>query len=78
MRSGSAREGRSTPPARRQSPSDPCASGLCVAYLIGVFANWGEAADRSLYANLGMIPIGLAATILASSASKKQADRGSK
>jgi diguanylate cyclase len=53
------------------------ASGLCVAYLIGVFANWGEAADRSLYANLGMIPIGLAATILASSASKTQADRGS-
>ncbi len=53
------------------------ASGLCVAYLIGVLVNWGEAADRSLYANLGMIPIGLAATILALSASKTQADRRS-
>ena len=53
------------------------ASGLCVAYLIGVFVNWGDAADRSLYANLGMIPIGLAATILAASASKTQADRRS-
>lgn len=53
------------------------ASGLCVAYLIGVFVNWGDAADRSLYANLGMIPIGLAATILALSASKTQADRRS-
>jgi len=41
------------------------ASGLCVAYLVGVFVNWGEMADRSLYSNLGMIPIGLAATILA-------------
>ena len=53
------------------------ASGLCVAYLTGVFANWGEAADRSLYANLGMIPIGLVATILALSAWKTQADRRS-
>jgi len=53
------------------------ASGLCVAYLIGVFVNWGEAADRSLYANLGMIPIGLAATLLAASASRTQADRRS-
>ena len=53
------------------------ASGLCVAYLIGVFVNWGDAADRSLYANLGMIPIGLAATILALSASKTQTDRRS-
>jgi hypothetical protein len=53
------------------------ASGLCVAYLIGVLANWANAADRSLYANLGMIPIGLAAAILAASASKTQADRRS-
>ena len=53
------------------------ASGLCLAYLIGVFANWGQAADRSLYANLGMIPIGLAATILAASASRTQAERRS-
>ena len=48
-----------------------------MAYLIGVFVNWGDAADRSLYANLGMIPIGLAATILALSASKTQMDRRS-
>lgn len=53
------------------------ASALCVAYLIGVFVNWGNAADRSLYANLGMIPIGLAATILAASASRTQPDRRS-
>ncbi len=53
------------------------ASGLCVAYLIAVFINWGEGADRSLYANLGMIPIGLAATLLALSASKTQPDRRS-
>jgi len=53
------------------------ASALCVAYLIGVFVNWGETGDRSLYANLGMIPIGLAATLLAASASKTQADRRS-
>jgi diguanylate cyclase len=51
------------------------ASALCLAYLAGVFVNWGQAADRSLYANLGMIPIGLAATILAASASKSQMDR---
>jgi hypothetical protein len=48
------------------------ATGLCVAYLIGVVVNWDEAADRSLYANLGMIPIGLAATLLAMSASRIQ------
>ena len=52
-------------------------SALCLAYLVANVANWGEAADRSLYANLGMIPIGLAATILALSASKTQADRRS-
>lgn len=53
------------------------ATGLCVAYLIGVFVNWGQAADRSLYANLGMIPIGLVATILAWGASKTQTDHRS-
>jgi hypothetical protein len=53
------------------------ASALCVAYLIGVFVNWGQAADRSLYANLGMIPIGLVATILAWGASRTQTDRRS-
>ena len=54
------------------------ASGLCVAYLVGVFVNWGDDATRSLFANLGMIPIGLVATILAWSASKDQADRRSR
>jgi hypothetical protein len=48
------------------------ATGLCAAYLIGVVVNWDDAADRSLYANLGMIPIGLAATLLAMSASRTQ------
>jgi hypothetical protein len=38
------------------------ASGLCLLHLVGVFINWSDADDRSLYANLGMIPIGLAAT----------------
>ncbi|HLA83117.1 MAG TPA: hypothetical protein VJP78_16100 [Thermoleophilia bacterium] len=51
------------------------ASGLCLAYLVGVLVNWGDAADRSLYANLGMIPIGLLATILARAASKAQSSR---
>ena len=50
------------------------ASALCVAYLIGVIINWSNAADRSLYANLGMIPIGLTATILTLRASRSQAN----
>lgn len=53
------------------------ASVVCVAYLVGVVAHWGAAADRSLYANLGMIPIGFAATVLAANASRAQADRRS-
>jgi hypothetical protein len=53
------------------------ASGVCVAYLVGVFAHWGAAADRALYANLGMIPIGFAATVLAANASRAQSDRRS-
>jgi hypothetical protein len=53
------------------------ATGLCLVYLVGVFINWSDADDRSLYANLGMIPIGLAASILALSASRAQADRRS-
>jgi hypothetical protein len=51
------------------------ATALCAAYLVGALVNWGEAADRSLYANLGMIPIGLAATILALTASQTQPAR---
>ena len=50
------------------------ASGLCVAYLIGVFVNWGNAADRSLFANLGMLPLGLTATFLAWKAGSSQPD----
>jgi hypothetical protein len=41
------------------------ATGLCAAYLVGVLMNWGDVAERSLYANLGMLPVGLAATLLA-------------
>lgn len=51
------------------------ASALCLFYLIGVLVHWQETADRSLYANLGMIPIGLLASILALSAAKIQPDR---
>lgn len=53
------------------------ASALYVAYLVGVFVNWGQAVDRSLYANLGMILIGLVATILAWGATRTQADHRS-
>ncbi len=53
------------------------ASLLCVVYLVESLANWGDEAERSLFANLGMIPIGLAATLLAASASKTQVDRRS-
>ncbi len=53
------------------------ASGLCLIYLLGVFANWGDVADRSLYANLGMLPAGLATTLLAWSASQTRSDRRS-
>jgi diguanylate cyclase len=53
------------------------ATGLCVAYILGVLINWGDDADRLLYANLGMIPMGLAATILAASTSRTQATRRS-
>jgi hypothetical protein len=51
------------------------ASALCLAYLAGVFVEWGRTADRSLYANLGLIPIGLAATFLAGRASQVQTSR---
>jgi hypothetical protein len=51
------------------------ASGVCVAYLIAVVVTWGDPAERGLYANLGMIPVGLAATLLAISASRIHADR---
>jgi hypothetical protein len=53
------------------------ATGLCIAYLVGVVVSWHDVADRSLYANLGMIPIGLAATLLALSASKTQPNSAS-
>ncbi len=59
-------------------PTILVASALCLAYLVGVLANWGQAADRSLYANLGMIPMGLLATILARAASMSQASSRSR
>jgi hypothetical protein len=58
-------------------PTILLASLLCVAYLIGVLLEWGGAADGSLYANLGMIPIGFAATVLAVKASRAQEDQRS-
>ena len=54
------------------------ASGLCVAYLVGVIVNWGDAADRSFIANLGMLPVGLATTLLAWIASGIQTERRSR
>jgi hypothetical protein len=54
------------------------ATAVCVAYLVAVFANWGDVADRSLYANLGLIPIGLTAAILATRASLMQEDSRSR
>jgi diguanylate cyclase len=53
------------------------ASALCLAYLLGSVVHWGDAADRSLYANLGMIPIGLAATLLAAEAARSESARTS-
>lgn len=53
------------------------ASVLCLIYLLGFLANWGDVADRSVYANLGMLPPGLATTILAWSASQTRNDRRS-
>ncbi len=54
------------------------ATGLCAAYLLGVLFNWGNAAERSLYSNLGMLPVGLAATLLAWSAAQNRPDRQSR
>jgi hypothetical protein len=50
------------------------ASAVCVAYLLQVLLNWADVAERSLYANLGMIPIGFAATVLAASAARAETD----
>jgi hypothetical protein len=50
------------------------ASAVCVAYLILVALRWSSIPDRSLYANLGMIPIGFAATVVARSAALAQTD----
>jgi hypothetical protein len=50
------------------------ATGLCAAYLVGVLMNWGDVAERSLYANLGMLPVGLAATLLAWCAARSRHD----
>jgi hypothetical protein len=54
------------------------ASALCVAYLIQSAFRGSDISDRSLYANLGMIPIGLAATVVARSAALAQSDARSR
>lgn len=54
------------------------ATRLCAAYLLGVLFSWGQAAERSLYSNLGMLPVGLAATFLAWCAGRSRLDRRSK
>ena len=50
------------------------ATAVSLAYLLMVGLNWGQIADRSLYANLGMIPIGVAATVVAASAGAVRTD----
>jgi hypothetical protein len=50
------------------------ATAVCVAYLLMVGLSWGQIADRSLYSNLGMIPIGVAATVVAASAGTMRND----
>jgi diguanylate cyclase len=49
-------------------------SALCVAYVVGIVLNWGDISDRSLLANLGMLPAGLTATFVAWKASGAQTD----
>jgi hypothetical protein len=53
-------------------PTMVAVSGFCAAYLFGVFASWGNAGERTLYANLGMLAPGLAATLLAWVAAARQ------
>lgn len=54
------------------------ATALCAAYLLGALFNWGHTAERSLYSNLGLLPVGLAATLLAWCAARSQLDRRSR
>lgn len=54
------------------------ATMLCAAYLLGALFNWGDVAERSLYSNLGLLPVGLAATLLAWCAAQSQLDRRSR
>jgi hypothetical protein len=54
------------------------ATALCVVYVVQVALNWSDLANRVLYANLGMIPIGVAATIVARSAALSQTDSRSR
>ena len=53
-------------------------SGLCVVYFAEIIANWGDPSNRSLFANLGMLPVGLTATFVAWKASAVQVDRRSR
>ena len=50
------------------------ATAVSLGYLLMVGLSWGQTADRSLYANLGMIPIGVAATVVAASAGTMRTD----
>jgi diguanylate cyclase len=52
-------------------------TAMGLAYMTGIFVNWGSSADRLMFANLGVLPMGLTATILAWSASRMQTDRRS-
>jgi hypothetical protein len=50
------------------------ATAVCVAYLIQAALSWTDIGDGSLHANLAMIPIGVAATVVARSAVLAQTD----
>lgn len=54
------------------------ATGLCAAYLLAALFNWEHVAERSLYSNLGLLPVGLAATLIAWCAAQSQPDRRSR
>ncbi|HZK49735.1 MAG TPA: hypothetical protein VFD74_09085 [Thermoleophilia bacterium] len=50
------------------------ATVLCAVYLLEVLINWGHVAERSLYSNLGILPVGLAATLVTWSAARRRLD----
>lgn len=54
------------------------ATALCAAYLLAALLNWGDVAERSLYSNLGLLPAGMAATLLTWCAAQNHEGRRSR